>query len=193
MSKENTWINTRTRVITGVNKPPGSPRAWVLRALDSASHEITQSLIRPKLISVAAIWTRPNSTIDFPYTSLIRFFDMQIDQRNNKWVPRPPTTPCIGRAWQIPIDHVLPAVRELMSSSALMVWWCTPERDDPTAKPDLTGLKVRLKLDHEELFTCFDRGQRPHNLAHERGLSPNAVRYVFQKWKAARGIERPWR
>lgn len=189
MSKENTWINTRTRVMSGVNQPPGSPRAWVLRALDSAAHEVTQGLVRPKLISVAAVWTRPCTTVDLPYTSLIRFFDMQINQRNNKWVPKPAMTPCIGIAWQVPMEAVLPAVRQLMASDAFKVWWCTPEREVVAERPNLTGLQTRVKLDHGELFECFDRGVRPHTLAHERGLSPNAVRYVFQKWKAARGVD----
>jgi hypothetical protein len=114
---------------------------------------------------------------------------MQIDQRNNKWVARPPVTPCIGVAWQIPINQVLPAVRELMASSAMMTWWCTPEREAVVERPDLSGVKTRVNLDHAELFSCFDAGQRPHPIARERNLSPNAVRYVFQKWKAARGVD----
>ena len=181
MHKENTWINTKTQVTTGVNKTPGSPRMWPNRAFDTGgSIEASQSILRPKHLSVAAIWLRPCVTIDFPYTSLIRFFDMQINQRT-RWVPKPPTTPAIGIAWCVPYDDIFQVVRTLSFSGAHLIWWCTPDAEKEPPRT-MIELGLRSRLDHAELYKMFDQGLTPMAVAIELNLMVATVRYVHRKW-----------
>lgn len=183
MHKENSWINTRTQVITGVNKAPGSPRMWPNRAFDTGgSIDASQSVLKPKHISVAAIWLRPCVTLDFPYTSLIRFFDMQINQRNNKWVPVPPATPAIGIAWCVPFEDIFGVLRTLQFSGAEFVWWCTPDKEKELPKT-LVDLGLRARLDHNQLYKMFARGMTASEVAQELHVLPATVRYVQRKWE----------
>lgn len=189
MHKENSWVNPRTQVITAVNKIPGSPRMWPNRAFDTGgSIEASESIIKPKLLSVSAIWLRPCATIDFPYPSLIRFFDLQINQRNNKWVPKPDPTPAIGRAWQVPFEDILGVLRTLNHSGAYMIWWCTPEREKERAKTQ-TELGVRASVDHEKVYKMFDRGMTPRQVSEEMGVMVETIRYIQRKWRDGKPAE----
>jgi len=183
MHKENTWLNSRTQVITGVNKTPGSPRMWPNRAFDtSGSIDASQSLLKPKHLSVAAVWLRPCVTLDFPYTSIIRFFDLQIKQRNNRWVPKPAPVHAIGIAWCVPYDDIFQVVRTLSFSGAEMVWWCTPDMEKEAPKT-MMELGIRSRLDHAVLYQRFEQGHTPMQVATELNIMVPTVRYVYRKWQ----------
>lgn len=186
MHKENSWINTKTQVITGVNKSPGSPRMWPNRAFDTGgSIDASQSVLKHKHISVAAVWLRPCVTLDFPYTSLIRFFDIQINQRTNKWVPVPEANQAIGIAWCVPMADIFQVLRTLQFSGAEQVWWCTPdvEKEPPRTHVEL-GLRSRL--DHDALYKQFDRGRTVTEVAIELNALVATVRYVYKKWESGK-------
>lgn len=186
MHKENSWINTKTQVITGVNKSPGSPRMWPNRAFDTGgSIDASQSVLKPKHLSVAAVWFRPCATLDFPYTSLIRFFNMQINQRTNRWVPAPDPTKAIGIAWCVPMEDIFQVLRTLQFSGAEQVWWCTPdvEKEPPRT---LVELGLRSRLDHDVLYKMFDRGRTVTEVAIEVNALVATVRYVYKKWESGK-------
>lgn len=156
---------------------------WPNRAFDTGgSIEASESIIRPRQLSVAAIWLRPCVTLDFPYPSLIRFFDMQINQRNNKWVPKPDPTPAIGIAWQVPIEDILGVLRTLNHSGAHMIWWCTPDKEKERPK-SMVELGVRASVDHAKVYKMFDRGMTPIQVSEAMGVMVPTIRYIHKKWR----------
>lgn len=181
MYKENCWIHVKTNVITGVNKPPGSPRMWVNRALDLASTEIGQGVVRPKNISVAAVWLRPCNTIELPYTSLVRFFKYTPNARKYSR-NKPESYKAIGIAWEVPFEQIFPVMKLLKESGAEMVWWYRPipEKEKPKT---LAELGVCTRLDHAEIYKLFDQGKTVLEVSRIFDAQPNTVRYVYKKWK----------
>jgi hypothetical protein len=186
MYKENSWINIKTQVITGVNKAPGSPRMWLNRALDTASADVfTNSIIKPKQLSVAAIWLRPCVTLPLPYNALVRYFDFDPNKRYTVPRNRAPLQKAIGITWAVPYEDILPVLRLLKMSGAEMVWWCTPEEEkDKPNKLDEIG--IGGKLNHAMLYELFEKGMSSIEVAHKFGALPATIRYVYKKWKSGK-------
>jgi len=174
MHKENTWLHTATRRETGVNKTPGSPRAWLNRALDQSGPEISTGRIRARDITVAGVWIMPKDLPDLPYDALYRFFEyLNPDQR-----PRATHSQrAIGVAWTVPSDKIFTTLNQL--AQADLVWWAWPT-EKPETKP--TGPVTRLS--HPELYQLFQQGQTAMEISLATGMQSNSVRYVYKKWQA---------
>lgn len=186
MYKENSWTNVKTQVATGVNKAPGSPRMWVNRALDSANPDLgSGSLLKPKQISVAAVWLRPCVTLPLPYNALIRYFEYDPNKRYTAPRNKLPTQRAIGIAWTVPIDEILSVLRLLKMSGAELVWWCTPEAEKEKPKK-LDEIGIGGKLNHAMLYELFVQGLTPTQVANKFGALPATIRYVHKKWLAGK-------
>lgn len=181
MHKENSWVNVRTQVITGVNKPPGSPRMWINRALEVAGIDIGQGVIRPKKITVAAVWFRPCVTLPLPYNSLTRFFNYDVNKRYSV-SNRVPVKKAIGIAWEVPVDEIVQVIRLLNMSGAEMIWWARPLIEREREKT-LVELGLRHKLDHADLYKMFEAGQTVRQVADAYSMLTATVRYVHRKWQ----------
>lgn len=178
MHKENYWFATQTRTEIGVNKQPGSPRGWLLRALNSAGAETSEGIIQGRMITVAGVWFRPKTVPVLNYPSLIRFFEYDPNASGVRAPRRLPTHPAIGCAWCVPMWDIVPMITEIKATADL-VWWARSPDPKSVAKPESAAM-----LSHEELYKLFEQGQRPYEISKRLNLIGPSVRYVYQKWEA---------
>jgi hypothetical protein len=184
--KENVWINTKTSVEVGLNTGAGSPRAWLLRALDIGKGKdiaILPGSLHPQSIAVAGLWERDGAKL--PDTgdrkTLFRFFDLpkgiQRGNANSKLIP------FIGMAVEVQADEILMWIRAFKQSGAQWIWWAFPGQatyDDPK---DLDERPRNKKLDHELLYKRFEQGETVNSLALEFKVDLSAISYVKKKWE----------
>jgi len=184
--KENIWINTKTNVEVGLNTGAGSPRAWLLRALDIGKGKelgISAGSLHPQSIAVAGLWERDGARL--PDTgnrkTLFRFFDLpkgiQRGNSNSRLVS------FIGMAIEAEPDEILTWVRAFKQSGAQWIWWAFPGEAVYANPADVDGRPRNKRLDHELLYKRFERGDSVVSLAHEFNVEPQAISYVKQKWE----------
>jgi len=184
--KENIWINTKTNVEVGINTGAGSPRAWLLRALDIGKGKdlgISVGSLHPQSIAVAGLWERDGARL--PDTgnrkTLFRFFDLpkslQRGNSNSRLVP------FIGMAIEAQPDEILTWVRAFKQSGAQWIWWAFPGEAVYNNPTDVDARPRNKRLDHELLYKRFARGDSIVSLAHEFEVEPQAIAYVKQKWE----------
>jgi len=176
MHKENTWLQPATQRVSGVNKIPGSPRAWINRALDQMGPEISTGIIRSRDLTVSGIWIRPKSVPDLPYNALYRFFDYvdtTLNQRHRVMHK------AIGAAWTVPSDDIFKVLKDI-TATADLVWWAWPvAASEPTRSRHIV-------LSHQELYQLFDSGKTVSEISTETGMLKNTVSYVHKKWLAGK-------
>jgi len=184
--KENIWINTKTNVEVGLNTGAGSPRAWLLRALDVGKGRelgILEGSLHPQSIAVAGLWERDGARL--PDTgdrkTLFRFFDLpkslQRGNSNSCFVP------FIGMAIEAKPDEILMWVRAFKQSGAQWIWWAFPGEAVYDNPADVDGRPRNKKLDHELLYQRFERGDSIVSLAHEFDVDSQSISYVKHKWE----------
>jgi hypothetical protein len=180
MHKENTWLQPATQRMSGVNKMPGSPRAWINRALDQMGPEISTGIIRSRDLTVSGIWHRPKSIPDLPYNALYRFFDYvdtTLNQRHRVMHKS------IGAAWTVPADDIFKVLKDI-TATADLVWWAWPVAAPVKPEPGPHALRP-----HHELYALFDAGKTVAQVTHETGMLRPTVSYVHKKWLAGKPID----
>ncbi len=184
--KENIWINTKTNVEVGLNTGAGSPRAWLLRALDVGKGRelgISEGSLHPQSIAVAGLWERDGARL--PDTgnrkTLFRFFDLpkslQRGNSNSRLVP------FIGMAIEAEPDEILMWVRAFKQSGAQWIWWAFPGEASYGNLKTIDERPRNKKLDHELLYQRFECGDSIVKLAREFQVEPQAIAYVREKWE----------
>jgi hypothetical protein len=176
---ENKWINTRTRQELGGNSMLGTPRSWVSRATGSKTNDfIHETTVHPKMITVGAVWFRP---CELPDTgslwTVYRFFDLDPDFCGRGTGEN--LQPVIGMGVAVASDAILDWARLFQRRGAAWTWWAWPEEVQGKLARKSTG----QPLDHAELYQQFESGATPQQIARERNLLLNSVRYVWNKWQ----------
>lgn len=182
--KENVWINTETNVEVGLNTGAGSPRAWLLRALDIGKNNelsVSPGSLHPQSIAVAGLWHRDGARL--PDTgdrnTLFRFFDLPKSLLKGNTNSR--LVPFIGMAVEVPSDEILMWIRAFKQSGAKWIWWAFPGE---ASYERLNDERPRNKrLDHELLYKRFERGDSNVTLANEFEVDVTAIQYVKRKWE----------
>jgi len=177
MHKENTWLHPATQRVTGVNKTPGSPRAWINRALDQSGPEISTGIVRSRDLSVSGVWHRPKAIPNLPYNGIFRFFDYEDAPAGSR---HKVTHKAIGAVWAVPADDIFKVLKDI-TATADLVWWAWP-----VAAPKPVEQPPSVLLPHSELYALFEQGKTIVEISRETGVRKPTVNYVHKKWLAGK-------
>ena len=190
--RENIWTNTQTLTELGVNSMIGSPRAWLMRALNVVSTatelDICPGGLHPKLITVAGVWPQGSPLPDTEsYHCLYRFFELpdKLGTYYNRGQARQPMKNYTGIACQVPDHEILDMLRKFKAGGAEWTWWAYEGEAVFRNKYKPDERPANGKLDHAEIYRRLDAGESMAAMAREFGVTETAIHYVRRKW--ARG------
>jgi len=187
--QQDVWTNTTTLTEYGVTGPLGSPRAWLRRALESASLNDTTfetgSLTQTE-ISVAGIWYKTPDGYGLPVTGMHRelFRWYHIPRADRMMRPREDDfVPAIGLCAAVPMREVMKWLKIYQEHGAAFVWWKKPANSAMRAVGSAPR-KTRRQLDHHAVYELLDQGLTQAEVARHLDCAPPAVDYVARKWRA---------
>jgi hypothetical protein len=124
----------------------------------------------PKTITVAGIWPRTAKIPEIKHHTIFRYFEFN-DQ------------PCIGVAACVPVNEILRVLDLYRASGASHVWYHMPGKTEKAASTATVGQGGH---DHAELYTRFESGEKPYNIAAAMNVHVRSIEYVYNKWKAGK-------
>jgi len=185
--KQDTWTHSITRAEYGVTGALGSPRAWLRRALDTATLDDTTfqaGSLTPSEISVAGIWYQTPDGYGLPVTGMHRelFRWFEIPEADLMMKPRTRTAlvPAIGVCAAVPMDQVLHWIKIYKEHGAVFTWWNTPTNKNIRA---VTEKPRRRQLDHARVYGMLDAGMKVSDISKELNFPTPNIDYVAKKWR----------
>lgn len=186
--REDYWTNSKTNTTLNVSGALGSPRAWLKRALDTATLDDTvfqPNSITPTEISVAGIWYRPCSIpITGMHRELFRRFDIPEPEQIMRPRTRVPLVPAIGVCAAVPMHEVLHWIKIYKAHGAEYTWWNTPVDRSMRAADPSAGKAPRRQLDHAVVYSMLDSGKTLPEIAKQLNFPRENISYVVKKWRA---------
>jgi len=185
--KQDTWVDTNTRIEYGTTGALGSPRAWLRRALDVAFLDDTTfraGSITPHEISVAGIWYKKPEGYGIPITGshreLFRWFDIPEAHQMHRPRNRVRLVPAIGVCAAVPMAEVLHWIQVYKDHGAAYTWWNTPQDRAVRASEERPR---RRQLDHGRVYEMLDSGMKPIDIGRVLNFPTPNIDYVAKKWR----------
>jgi hypothetical protein len=174
----NAWVYTDSGAVLSSNTNVNNPRMWYYSATGSLQSDwtIPPGELNPKEINLAALYTRTQSIPDLPYLAIFKLFKFRTPSRRLL-----PGVSSVGVAWAVPESEIKSVVELITQYQPVAVWYSPAEIRVPVEQ--FPGVVVNGKLNHAELFKCFDAGIKNTAIASALGLDRNAIAYVHRKWK----------
>ena len=186
--KQDTWVDTHTKIEYGTTGALGSPRAWLRRALNVAFLDETTfraGSMTPHEISVAGIWYQTPDGYGLPVTGmhreLFRWFEIPEAHQMHRPRNRVRLVPAIGLCAAVPMDQVLHWLDVYREHGAAFTWWHTPSDRAVRVKEERPK---RRQLDHNRVYDMLDSGMKPIEIGRALDFPTPNIDYVAKKWRA---------